>query len=103
MESDSLWVKCVVIILYGNQASMFSQQTDLQKHLDPQQISIRAKIIQQEISDPSQCGYLENKELTELDRSLISSSRALMVASKNAVDQMTKGLFLIWGARQYEP
>ena len=34
---------------------------------------------------------MENKELTELDRRLITTSRALRAASKNAVDAIGQG------------
>ena len=63
------------------------------QHLDPRHLRLRAQIIGQEISAPSgkKMGYMENKELTELDRQLITTSRALKSASKNAVEAMAKG------------
>jgi len=62
-------------------------------HVDPRQLRIRAQIISQEISAPQgkKLGYMENKELTELDRRLITTSRALRAASKNAVDAIGQG------------
>merc|ERR1719232_2015735 len=62
-------------------------------HVDPRQIKIRAQIISQEISAPQgkKLGYMENKELTELDRQLITTSRALRAAAKNAVESMGRG------------
>ena len=66
--------------------------------MDPRQISARAKIVSDEISNPEKVlGYLENKELTTVDRTLISTSRALLAASKNAVDQMNKGQTMAYG------
>ena len=71
---------------------IFQQTSFIRKHLDPRQISARAKIVSDEISNPEKIlGYLENKELTAVDRTLISTSRALLASSKNAVDQMNKG------------
>ena len=79
--------------------NIFFQQTSfIRKHLDPRQISARAKIVSDEISNPEKVlGYLENKELTTVDRTLISTSRALLAASKNAVDQMNKGQTMAYG------
>lgn len=74
------------------------QTSFIRKHLDPRQISARAKIVSDEISNPEKVlGYLENKELTTVDRTLISTSRALLAASKNAVDQMNKGQTMAYG------
>ena len=39
---------------------------------------------------------MENKELTEIDRRLISTSRALLGASRSAVTQVSKGQFMIF-------
>ena len=59
-------------------------------------MSVRAKIIRQEITKPVPGGYMENKELTEIDRRLISTSRALLGASRSAVTQVSKGQFMIF-------
>jgi len=62
-------------------------------HLDPKQLKKRAEIIGQEIGavPGKKLGYMENKELTELDRQLITTSRALRAAAKNAVESMGRG------------
>ena len=44
---------------------------------------------------------MENKELTELDRQLITTSRALMAASKQAVDTMGKGPIMMGNIFRY--
>ena len=51
--------------------SLFSQYTD------PNQIKLRAEIIGKEIgaAPGKKLSYMENKELTELDRQLITTSR----------------------------
>ena len=63
------------------------------QHLDPQQIRLRAQIISQEVSKPPgyALGYMENKSLTELDRQLITTSRALLATSKSTLEVMGKG------------
>jgi len=62
-------------------------------HLDPKQLRLRAQIISHEIgaAPGKKLGYMENKELTELDRQLITTSRALRVAAKSAVESMGRG------------
>lgn len=61
--------------------------------MDPKHLSTRAQIISHEIAAPfgHKLGYMENKALTELDRQLIASSRAMFAASQIAVDQMKRG------------
>ena len=69
------------------------QRAFFQKHLDPRQLRLRAQIISHEIAAPpgKQLGYMENKELTELDRQLIMTSRALLAASKVTLEQVGRG------------
>merc|ERR1711962_81264 len=60
----------------------------MKKHFSPSQIRIRANIIRAAaIAPPSQqLRYMENKELTELDRRLITLSRSLIETSTMALD-----------------
>jgi len=62
-------------------------------HLDPKQLRLRAQIISQEVSKPPgyALGYMENKSLTELDRQLITSSRAFLATSKSTLELLGKG------------
>ena len=61
--------------------------------MDPRQVRLRAQIIGQEVTKPPgyALGYMENKSLTELDRQLITTSRALLATSKSALEVMGKG------------
>jgi len=86
-----------LIILTMNrlrEISDYSYWVDAAKpHLDPNRLKLRAQIISHEIGalPGKKLGYMENKELTELDRQLITTSRALRVAAKNAVESMGRG------------
>jgi len=60
----------------------------MKKHFSPSHIRIRANIIRAAaIAPPSQqLKFMENKELTELDRRLITLSRSLIETSTVALD-----------------
>lgn len=67
--------------------------TVVKPYTDPNQIKLRAEIIGKEIgaAPGKKLSYMENKELTELDRQLITTSRALRAAAKTAVESMGRG------------
>merc|ERR1712029_75991 len=60
----------------------------MQKHFSPAQIRIRANIIRAAATAPpsQQLRYMENKELTELDRRLITLSRSILETGTAALD-----------------
>jgi len=72
----------------------------MRKHFSPSQIRVRANIIRQAaIAPPSQqLKYMENKELTELDRRLITLSRSLIEAASQTVDSAKQAPTKFYGA-----
>ena len=65
----------------------------MHKHLDPRQLRLRAQIISHEIAAPpgKKLRYMDNKELTEMDRQLITTSRALLSASRLTLEHIGEG------------
>ncbi len=48
---------------------------NLEKYVRPSKILTRLSIVRQEVFTSHQLGYLENKELTEVDRGVIAAGR----------------------------
>lgn len=62
------------------------------KHFSPEKIRIRAKIIQQGVLAPSGSflRYMDDKELTELDKKLIQLSRSVLDSTRNLAQSMAE-------------